>query len=47
MGIVEVDGDEPGETRLVTNQPEIEAEINKFYSELYRERVTQSNDEDL
>merc|ERR550532_3904418 len=28
MGIIEVDGDEPGTTKLITNQPEIEAQIN-------------------
>ena len=47
LGILEVDGDEPGSTRLVTNQPEIETEINNFYKELYRERATQSTDTDL
>ena len=47
MGIVEVEGDEPGTTRLVTNQPEIEDQINSFYKELYRKRETTSTDDDL
>ena len=47
MGLLEVDGDEPGTTRLITNQPEIESQINSFHSELYRERETQSTDSDL
>ena len=40
MGILEVDGDEPNTTRLITNQPEIENEIRKFYSNLYKKRTT-------
>ena len=47
MGIIEVDGDEPNTTRLITNQPEIEAQINQFYSDLYKERETSSSDSDL
>ena len=47
MGIIEVDGDEPGTTRLITNQPEIEAQINQFYSDLYKKRETNSSDSDL
>ena len=47
MGILEVDGDEPNTTRLITNQPEIEDEIRKFYSNLYKKRTTNSSDTDL
>ena len=47
MGIVEVDGDEPGTTRQVINQPEIESEIRTFYSNLYKERPTTNSDTDL
>ena len=47
MGILEVDGDEPGTTRQVTNQPEIESEIRTFYSNLYKERPTSNSDTDL
>ena len=47
MGILEVDGDEPGTTKQVTNQPEIESEIRTFYSNLYKERPTSNSDTDL
>ena len=47
MGILEVEGDEPGKTKLVTNQPEIEDSIKTFYAELYRKRETSSTDDDL
>ena len=47
MGIVEVEGDEPGTTRLITNQPEIENQINEFYKNLYSKRKTKSEDSDL
>ena len=47
MGIIEVDGDEPGTVRQIINQPEIEKEIRSFYENLYRERPTSSSDEDL
>ena len=47
MGIVEVEGDEPGTTRLITNQPEIENQINEFYKNLYSKRETKSEDSDL
>ena len=47
MGIVEVEGDEPGTTRLITNQPEIENQINEFYGNLYSKRDTKSEDSDL
>ena len=47
MGILEVDGDEPNTTRLITNQPEIKDEIRKFYSNLYKKRTTNSSDTDL
>ena len=47
MGILEVEGDEPGTTRLVTNQPEIEDSIKNFYAELYKKRETSSTDNDL
>ena len=47
MGILEVDGDEPGSTRQVINQPEIETEIRSFYENLYSERPSTSSDSDL
>ena len=47
IGILEVESDEPGQTRLVTNQPEIEDSINNFYSNLYSKRETSSTDTDL
>ena len=47
MGIIEVDGDEPGTTRQVINQPEIESEIRTFYANLYKERPTTNTDTDL
>ena len=47
MGILEVDGDEPNTTRLITNQPEIEQQIHDFYSNLYRKRVTSTTEADL
>ena len=47
IGLVEVESDEPGTSRLVTNQPEIEQQIHDFYSNLYRKRVTSSTDADL
>ena len=47
MGIIEVDGDEPGTTKQIINQPEIESEIRTFYENLYRERPSTSSDADL
>ena len=47
MGILEVEGDDPGTTRQVINQPEIETEIRSFYENLYSERPSTSSDSDL
>ena len=47
IGIVEVEGDEPGTTRQIIHQPEIENEIRSFYENLYKARPTESSDSDL
>ena len=47
IGIIEVDGEIPGTTRQITNQPEIEATIRTFYENLYRERPTSSSEDDI
>ena len=47
IGILEVEGDNPDEVRVVTHQPEIEKQINTFYTELYRKRETSSSESDL
>ena len=47
MGIIEVDGETPGTTRQIINQPEIETEIRRFYENLYRERPTNTSDADI
>ena len=44
---IQLEGDEPAPTKLITNQPEIEDQINKFYTELYRKREAQYKDSDL
>ena len=47
IGIVEVEGDEPGTTRQIIHQPEIENEVRSFYENLYKARPTESSDSDL
>ena len=47
IGVIEVDGEIPGTTRQITNQPEIEAEVRTFYENLYRERPTNSTEADI
>ena len=48
LGIVEVDSEDPrSPPKVLLHQPEIEAEIHKFYKELYRTRPTECTDESL
>ena len=47
IGIIEVDGETPGSTRQIINQPEIENTIRTFYENLYKERPTGSSEEEI
>ena len=48
LGILEVDaGKDDGSTKLIESQPEIEAEIHRFYKELYKHRQAKTSREDI
>ena len=48
LGILEVDtGKDDGSTKLIESQPEIEAEIHRFYKELYKHRQAETSREDI
>ena len=46
LGILEIDsGKGDGSTKLIESQPEIEAEIHRFYKELYKRRAADTSKE--
>ena len=48
LGVLEVDaGIGDGSTKLIESQPEIEAEIHRFYKELYKHRPAATSREDI
>ena len=48
LGILEIDsGKGDGSTKLIESQPEIEAEIHRFYKELYKHRAADTSKEDI
>ena len=48
LGILEIDtGKGGGSTKLIESQPEIEAEIHRFYKELNKHRTAETSREDI